>query len=416
MKKIYYQIQMTATSPLRIGGGYSDQSDCDILLDGRGVPFIPGSSIAGVLRDKLPKEDDKKRLFGDVEISTGKSTASKILVNDGITESVNPYISVRHGVGLDEWGTTIKGAKYDFQIAEVVEPFLSVLECDFDNQEDIVLMDKLLSDIAKNGLMVGARTRRGYGHLDCVIKRKIFEFPTEIDEWLEFNSFDKEAFDSAEDFNPIEVDDNTINIEILFNLDGNFITSVKEANAVVREDGTNPDNVTLKNIDGKPVIPGTVWAGAFRHHMISIIKDVPGIAISEKEINRMFGKGDNPSDSTRSLILFNESVIEGGEPIVTIRNSIDRFTAAPTNGHLFVNESWHGGSSILSMRIEKGKVNKELLNILSVAIMDLSNGLLPIGGGAGIGKGTIKITSIKLNGLEKLDDLNNYVFNIEEGK
>lgn len=32
-----------------------------------------------------------------------------------------------------------------------------------------------------------------------------------------------------------------------------------------------PDSVALKNHDEKPVIPGTSWAGVFRHHMQEIL-------------------------------------------------------------------------------------------------------------------------------------------------
>lgn len=50
LKKVYYQLKLSQISPLRIGNGENDISDNDLMCDSRGIPFIPGSSMAGVLR------------------------------------------------------------------------------------------------------------------------------------------------------------------------------------------------------------------------------------------------------------------------------------------------------------------------------------------------------------------------------
>ena len=55
MKKVYYQLKMIQKSPLRVGNGDAEVTDSDLMLDGRGFPFIPGSSIAGVLREQYGK-------------------------------------------------------------------------------------------------------------------------------------------------------------------------------------------------------------------------------------------------------------------------------------------------------------------------------------------------------------------------
>ena len=51
MKKVYYQLKMYQKSPLRIGSGENEITDSDLMIDGKGCPFIPGSSVAGVLRN-----------------------------------------------------------------------------------------------------------------------------------------------------------------------------------------------------------------------------------------------------------------------------------------------------------------------------------------------------------------------------
>ena len=65
LKKVYYQLKLSQISPLRIGNGENDISDNDLMCDSRGIPFIPGSSMAGVLREKYEKlggKDTEKQL------------------------------------------------------------------------------------------------------------------------------------------------------------------------------------------------------------------------------------------------------------------------------------------------------------------------------------------------------------------
>ena len=51
IKKHYLKITFQPDSPLCIGSGRNDITDQDILRDARGIPYIPGSAVAGVLRE-----------------------------------------------------------------------------------------------------------------------------------------------------------------------------------------------------------------------------------------------------------------------------------------------------------------------------------------------------------------------------
>lgn len=70
LKKVYYQLKLSQISPLRIGNGENDISDNDLMCDSRGIPFIPGSSMAGVLREKYEKlgGKDPEKLFGIIKM------------------------------------------------------------------------------------------------------------------------------------------------------------------------------------------------------------------------------------------------------------------------------------------------------------------------------------------------------------
>ena len=61
--KLYYCCRFTQLSPLRLSGGKNDRTDNDLMLDSRGLPMIPGSALAGVLRGRLTREE-ANLLFG----------------------------------------------------------------------------------------------------------------------------------------------------------------------------------------------------------------------------------------------------------------------------------------------------------------------------------------------------------------
>lgn len=65
MKKLkkYYRITFTPVSPLSVGSGEDRLTDSDIVRDSRGIPYIPGTSLAGVYR-RLFDNDTATQYFG----------------------------------------------------------------------------------------------------------------------------------------------------------------------------------------------------------------------------------------------------------------------------------------------------------------------------------------------------------------
>ena len=59
MKKTYYRLILTPESPLHISNGEGEISDSDLIRDERGIPFIPGTGLAGALRALLSDEQAK---------------------------------------------------------------------------------------------------------------------------------------------------------------------------------------------------------------------------------------------------------------------------------------------------------------------------------------------------------------------
>ena len=78
MERVYYRYIFRLKSPLALGSGISDNTDSDVLLDSRGVPYIPATSIAGVIRHSVD-EDTARELFGTIQNGSGEM--SKVLTS-----------------------------------------------------------------------------------------------------------------------------------------------------------------------------------------------------------------------------------------------------------------------------------------------------------------------------------------------
>ena len=408
MKKIYYHLEMFQISPLRIGNGENDVTDNDLMCDSRGVPFIPGSSVAGVLRDKYEKlvGESTDELFGGVREKA--ISESHILVSDAVgPEGTTPddyVITVRNGVGLDEWGVAIPEHKYDFQVVETKNPYYCVLEW---NKEEVQKeneqkmeqgIELLLKNLIKNGIQFGARTTRGYGKMRVIVRRKQFDFPQDIEEWLDFDPLMKSAFQNEEQLSADETQENdqVVTIQAAIKIKGSFSVRVEA-----------PDSAVLKNQDGKPVIPGTSWAGIFRHHMQEILSHIMAgdeeQDTEEKTLDLLFGK--NEDGHIRSGIRFGETVIEGGVSYQQTRNAVERFTQAPRNTALFTAEFWQGGQGTLEIVIEKERMSRLQRQLLEVTLLDLDFGILTFGGGSGTGHGHAEITKMVVNGVNVTERL-----------
>lgn len=432
MKKVYYQMIFHQESPLHIGNGMHDDTDSDLLLDGRGLPFIPGTSLAGIIRHRAEESCNNretiKRLFGIVEKPQKKgddalAVSSSILIGDAVLKggktAEKVTISRRDGVGLNEWGTARRGAKYDFQISQTDEEYYSVIEwsgSDDQYEEEILgLIDPIFKNYVSVGLFAGAKTTRGYGHLNVNVKKRVYEFPKDINEWLEFNPYDLDDF-VGDPMDGVQSKSEDV-IDISFSMTSEFSVRVKTSKVELMEDGTVPDMIPMENHKGNPVIPGTTWAGVFRHHMHGILRDCGVLENSEemKKIDDSFGfLVDDSSGSPRykpvrkSSVSFSESEIEikdkKNQKVTTMRTALDRFTAAPRTSALFTSTVYVGGTGNLRIIIEKSLPDK-LRQLLAFCICDMNIGLLTVGGEASVGRGLMKVNSVLVNGIDKTDQM-----------
>ena len=180
-KKQYYKIQFKLVSPLMLGSGENDITDKDLIRDSSGYPYIPASSISGVLRDEALRQSIQhvEEYMGDVTVATndkkGSQTESRIIFYDAKLIKLDAaVVSVRDSVALDEYKTAINGAKFDMEILEPGVSFGTYLEENIiEDTESDAFGGKLVKIFLDAGLTFGGKTMRGYGEIGDVIRSKL---------------------------------------------------------------------------------------------------------------------------------------------------------------------------------------------------------------------------------------------------
>lgn len=406
MEKYYYELKFTQRAPLRISAGFGTDTDNDLIKDRRGFPFLPGTGIAGVLRCEFD-EETAKELFGIIEETEeqGKKEKkveireSRVLVSDAVLPDDAEFrVSRRDGVGLNEQKTAIKGAKYDFETAEADKPYRGVIE--LTNEGDADALREVLSRCVARGVCLGARTTRGYGSMKVEVREHKFTLPDELDDWLKFDPFDEHAFAEDEPLKPSDAaEDKLLVVRAALQIDGSF--SVRTNTSALATEGdlrVTPDTVPMENREGRPVIPGTSWAGAFRHHMRALADELGLGEAAQAEIDLLFGKIEGAK--RRSAIRFSETAIENSKRMTVTRTAIERFTAAPRHRALFTSQVAVDGEGELVVTLPKD-ASERVKGLLGVSLCDLNLGLLGFGGENGVGRGGAVVTRLTVNGADK---------------
>lgn len=417
-KKVYYHYEFRITSAMNIGNGQNEVTDNDLIKDGSNIPYIPGSTVAGIFRSVLPEE--YQSLFGNVEISEkisdvqSENKASQVILYDARMKEKAYKVSVRDSVALDEYKTSKPGAKFDFEVLEpgvLFETWLEqdILETDIDDKTTEEAKKSEIGYLiaqkwARGQIHFGSKSSRGLGQTKlCKVQRA--EFPWDengINQWLDFDMYQEKGWskqDISELFDKEKAAEDSLQIILSLRQKGGI--SIRTYTTKVKEDefSAEPDYKQMAYLRGEnkeeiPVIPGSSWAGAFHHH----IRQMNG-----NEFDEYFG-----STSQKSQIYFSESEITDATSKILMHNAIDRFTGGTIDGALYTEKTWFHGKTVLNIQIDTRTKNKEqdmenekaFYGALAAAILDLHLGLLSVGGLTSIGRGLFSIEKIEINGKE----------------
>lgn len=431
MKKIkkYYRIEFQLTSPLSVGSGEDIQTDRDILKDSRGIPYIPGTALAGVYRrlfiDEIATcyfgpELTKEKIQDSSKEGENLLTDSDIITYDAYVKDPKKIcVTKRDMAALDEYKAPVKGSKFDFQILEPGGVFVTYIEQNIDDKYGRPVIDEIARAWMAGDITIGGKTSRGYGHTQGIsVKTALFHLDcaTELDRWLSFEMYDGEDSNwitpkSINEYPLYLAKNDRCTIRLHLKQKGgisirNYTTEPEEpdyrqlTSARLQDEPGNTGFVGEN--EGTPVIPGTAWAGAFRAQMGRLD---PEFRKGKKAAELFFGKAKAKSeDSRKSRVSFSESRITGGKWVLTTRTAIDRFTGGALSGALYTEKTYCSGSTVLTITCDFGgrdsvnkKERKKFARVLAAAILDLHNGYLSVGGLTAVGRGLFEVERISVN-------------------
>lgn len=423
VRKIVIQSKLKTQSPLRIGSGANEGlTDILILKDKQGQPFIPGTSLAGVLRSEIAAiygEKAADKLFGSID---GRdSNQSMLNISDVVLTSKG--IVVRDGVAIDELtGVAKTGAKFDFEALErgaagdvLLE--LTVRKCDEAKPLEITYqhnaysvkgdcygeMAATIADLLTGGISVGSLTTKGYGKITGAEAVSVYDFDfaqaKSAEQWLAYISDEKlpqaaytgkaEAVKAAENFY----------LEVGCALQGALLVR----NFDVDDSKQNKEEATLSAVQLKSgedyVIPGTSWKGVLRSRAFKILLALTGndLQAAQHKLQEIFGFANDGEKQSgkRSKLLVDETYISTKKlsAMRQTRNRIDRFTGSTIDSALFCEEPvWQQkrDENTVTLKACLKNCSQAEAGLMLLLLKDLWLGNMNIGSGRGVGRGVLR--------------------------
>ncbi len=185
--KIIVKGKLRIESPLIIGSGQNDLADIEILKDDSGKPYIPSTSLCGVLRhyfeenfSDIINEQQSNYFWGRHIPDKNIEIESAFICHDLFTENSNISIRVRDGIKIDvKNGCAEDKGKYDYEVVEPRISFNLFWEVSIRHQFDVIMFRKILatliSKLERGEISLGAKTNNGFGKC-TLIDTQIYEF------------------------------------------------------------------------------------------------------------------------------------------------------------------------------------------------------------------------------------------------
>lgn len=377
MKHIFYYFQIKTISPLSIGNGADEKTDNDLLMDDKGNPFIPGTSIAGVISRFTPI---------NIELDRNEYKQSPVYVSDArVPKDTTVHTDIRDGVSLDDYRIAKDGSKYDFEVVRTNTPFDFRIEIVVRKNDNVNMkkgIDEFICYLCNGDVTFGGKTTRGYGSVKL---EKVFcrEFTQDnLEEYLKFNPYMLEAYNGYEiPLNQYNLDSSKYHIL--------NVHMKQNGGLIIRKYTTQPGDVDYEQIrldDTTALIPGTSWAGLLRKQFHFYNQQITGNNAIEKQ---WFGDVDTTTGTAhKSKIIIKESMLVDGLFKDVARNKIDRFTGGTVDTALFEERPYYNGETTLTIAVPKEDGADYILGLFVLFILkDLENGFIALGGEVSIGRG-----------------------------
>ena len=458
------RVIIEAITPLALHSGDREvQTDAVVIKDVNGLPYIPGSSLAGVIRhawkdagksvnklfgfqknikdaddfeqNDILEESEKEALRGigsRIVFSEARILDSEGKVVDGLQSQndslLNYYanLPVRQHVRITHRGVAADKGKFDEQVVFAGTRFCFEMEM-LGNKEEAVTFAQLLSILSQSAFRLGGGSRKGFGKVE--VKEIMYSsLPIQDKAYLDkssnleeskvwYNKYKTELLETESIDRPLTRLCYQLRPENFFLFGSGFgdddadMTPVKE------------QKVSWKNGNGhlavyEYLIPGSSIKGALAHRTAFHYNQLDGFFADGKTKEEIEAHSGNNNEAVRLLfgwegdaqgkgkqrgnVMISDLFVNATEEKVFNHVAIDRFTGGGVDGALFAEKAlyWHSNQIDdypLKMEVliddqgiekaDKKHIKEKACKAFSMALDDLCNGLLPLGGGVNKGHG-----------------------------
>lgn len=384
-------------SPLHIGAGEEE-----LMINDDGHAVIPGSSLAGAWRAYAESQcpTETVNLFGRrKEEGMGMSN---LYVHDLVSDRL-VSLEERPAVRIDgALGTADDKGKFERIYVAAGERFRGKVVWTADDGEQqtqhLDLMKRIFSAWHHGLIRLGKYKSTGagrveiveirYSEYDCWTPEDYFRFLSDrsgaepsMKNWGEDASLWFEERPDAE----------LLRFRLTAELESPLLV---RGNDVPR--AGEPDVVSIRNVAGQYLIPGSSWKGALRHHMEKIARyyDVPEI------VDELFGyASQNDSEGKAGAVITSDALIQDVREADYAGIRIDRLTGSVMTRMLRQERTVRGSAELqLDIQPERLSRSPDLLRmskgLLLLAFRDLAEQGLTLGGGYASGRGRLRGTRL----------------------
>lgn len=450
MTSIRYHAKVTLefTTPFHIGSGKEDLSDAVVVRDANGLPTIPGSSLAGVLRSLYPNREEVDSIFGfqkprkESRTDQAEGEGSRLVISwahihdqtnrpvDGLKESglkerPDPVLAnarrstIRDHVRLNENGVADGRGKFDEEVIAAGHRFsfrMELLGTENPDQDEI-RWKNLLETLQSPLFRLGAKTRRGLGAIrihrilqarfDLSSPEGLTDYlelpvPLDSDAYLEERSVASSGSPGGSKIYRMQIQPRGFwffggGVDPDGERDAD-LAPVREWRIVWNENQGEEQEVL--------VLPASSIKGAVAHRTLYHLRCrqlLAGQEINPGDISRqhkqLFGyEGDPDTGPTtmprqRGRVILDDVMIpiasDSPRPQLVHHVAIDGFTGGARDRMLFNELPLYGGSPItLNWHlVEINRLEENLIQSFEDTLTDLCEGRLALGSGAGRGNG-----------------------------
>ena len=441
-KRLLAHIVLEAETPLVISSGdKAVLTDSAILKDINGYPYIPGTTIAGILRHCLGEEkakdffglkEEKTTRGSKIIFSEGKIVGLDGKVLDGIVNGDHEFESrflrlpKRNHVRLTSKGVAKDTGKFDEEVIYKGTRFAFDIEMVASgNDGQTSIFNDVLNELGKGTFRIGGGSRSGFGKIKVVeIKRRCLDLrqPDQLEVYLRQPS----ALNSNyEDWDSYEMSpqasagwikyDLTLTPVDFFSFGSGLGDNEVDATPV-KESFIKWENGRGEFKNNALLIPAASLKGALAHRvafyynayyakhkvfaMSTPTEDFEKYTTDKNiAVRELFGYQDADKGQKCGACLFSDIIGEYNVKEKVFNHvRIDRFTSGAMDGALFSEKVIDGKGSGFqfktSILIKKPTENidtfNEAIDCLEKALGDIDRGTLPLGGASGRGHGIFR--------------------------